>query len=111
MKRFQKRLWTGICLMALLSPLGVIIPMMMNAETAWGEWSTETLEKLLGYVPSGLKDLADIWKAPVPDYNLGGEEASLWGKIFSYIISALTGILVVTAVIYLVGRLNGKSHK
>ncbi|MGD0919371.1 MAG: hypothetical protein ABSB22_23255 [Thermodesulfobacteriota bacterium] len=57
MKTFQKRLWIGLFILALLTPLGVILPEKFNAGDAWGEWGPETLEKLLGYVPDGLKRL------------------------------------------------------
>ena len=75
MTKIQKKLWIGLIIMALLSPLGIILPALFSSGDAWGEWGTETLEKLLGYVPEGLKKYADLWKAPVPDYNPGGETA------------------------------------
>jgi len=104
MTGFQKRLWIGLIIMALLSPLGIILPEKFNSGDAWGEWGTDTLEKLLGYVPEGLRKLADLWKAPIPDYNPGGESSPLIVQIVSYVVSGILGIAVVSGVIYLISK-------
>ena len=67
MKKFEKKLWLGLFIMAMLSPLGIILAEKFGAGDAWGEWGLNTLEKLLGYVPEGLNKTADIWSAPIPD--------------------------------------------
>ena len=108
MTRFQKRLWIGLLIMALLTPLGVLLPEKFKAEEAWGEWGTEKLEKLIGYVPEGLRRLADFWKAPIPDYNFGGEGASLTLQAVSYIVSGLLGIGVCAFIVFLISRSMGK---
>jgi hypothetical protein len=105
MTRFQKKLWIGLLVMALLTPLGILLPEKFNAENAWGEWGTEKLEKLLGYVPEGLRKLTDIWKAPVPDYNFGGEAASKVVQVISYIASGLIGIGACALVVFMISRL------
>lgn len=105
MTRFQKRLWIGLVIMALLTPIGIILPEKFNAGDAWGEWGTDTLEKLLGYVPAGLKRLADLWKAPIADYNLGSESSPLIIQVVSYVISGMLGIAIAGCVIYLISRL------
>ncbi len=97
--------------MALISPLGIILPELFNSGDAWGEWGTDTLEKLLGFVPDGLRKYADVWKAPVPDYNLGGEESSMKVKVISYIASGLIGILAVAFVIYMISKLVMKNGR
>ena len=101
----HKKLWIGLFILALLTPLGVILPAKFNAGGAWGEWGPEELEKLIGYVPEGLKKLADLWKAPIPDYNFGGEGASLAVQVISYIVSGILGILTVAGVIYVISKL------
>ena len=111
MTKTQKKLWTGLIIMALLSPLGILLPAMFNSDGAWGEWGTETLEKLLGYVPDGLKKYADHWKAPVTDYNMGGESASITVQVISYIVSGLLGILAVSLAIYLISKVMIKNEK
>jgi ABC-type spermidine/putrescine transport system permease subunit II len=103
-KSFQKKLWLGLLIMVILTPIGIIFPERFNAGDAWGEWGTDTIEKLLGYVPEGLKRLSDIWKAPIPDYNFGGEGSSLAVAVTSYIISAVLGILAVVLAVYIISR-------
>jgi cobalt/nickel transport protein len=111
MTTFQKKLWIGLLVMALLSPLGILLPEKFKAEEAWGEWGTDQLEKLLGFIPEGLKKWADLWKAPIPDYNLGGEEASMTVQVVSYIFSGLLGIGVCAFVVYTVSRFIAKHDK
>ena len=65
MTKFQKKLWIGVIVLALLTPLGTLLPEKFKAAEAWGEWGTDKLEKLLGYVPEGLRKLANFWKAPI----------------------------------------------
>lgn len=105
MTRFQKKLWIGLVIMALLSPLGILLPEEFNAGDAWGEWGTDTLKELLGYVPEGLEKLADLWKAPIADYNFGGEDSPLAIQIVSYVISGILGIAITGGVIYLISRI------
>jgi cobalt/nickel transport protein len=111
MTPFQKRLLYGLVVMALLSPLGILLPRKFNAEDAWGEWGTDRIEKLLGYVPEGMKKIAEIWKAPLRAYNFGGEVSSISLQIFSYIASGFLGIIVIGSVIYLISRLLVKNGK
>ena len=111
MTRFQKKLWIGLLIMALLTPLGIYLPEKFKAGGAWGEWGPEELEKLFGYVPEGLKKLADFWKAPVPDYNLGGQNATFSTQIVSYIISGILGVAAVAIVIFLITKFLVKHEK
>jgi hypothetical protein len=111
MTKFQKRLWIGLLIMALLTPLGILLPEKFKAEEAWGEWGIEKLEKLLGYVPEGLRKLADFWKAPIPDYNFGGEGASMTLQAISYIVSGLMGIGICAFVVYMVSRFMARHGK
>ncbi len=53
----------------------------------------EEVQRLVGYTPSGMEKLADVWKAPMPDYALPGQdEAPLAHRGLSYILAALVGI-------------------
>jgi len=111
MTTFQKKLWIGLLIMALLTPLGILLPETFNAEDAWGEWGIDKLEKLLGYVPEGLKKLADIWKAPISDYNFGGEGASKAVRVLSYIASGFLGIGVCILIVFIISRSISKHGK
>jgi hypothetical protein len=35
MTKFQKKLWIGLAIMALLTPLGIYLPKKFNAGDAW----------------------------------------------------------------------------
>jgi len=111
MTKFQKKLWIGLLIMALFTPLGILLPEKFKAEEAWGEWGVEKLEKLLGYVPQGLRRLADLWEPPIPDYNFGGEGASTTLQVASYIVSGLLGIGICAFVVYMVSRFLAKHGK
>ena len=105
MIKTQKRLWIGLIVLAILSPLGIILPEKIKAtEGAWCEWSADALEKALGYVPEGLKKTSELWKAPIPDYNFGGEGAGVGTQIISYIISGFLGILMAGLIVYIISR-------
>ncbi len=111
MTRFQKKLWIGLLIMALLTPIGIYLPQKFKAGGAWGEWGAEELEKLLGYVPAGFKKVADLWKAPVRDYNFGGESASFGTQVISYVVSGIIGIAIVALLIYLISKYLTKHEK
>ena len=85
--------WIAVLVMALASPLGLYLPDLLRASAAWGEWSLEEVKQMVGYAPSGMERLADLWRAPIPDYAFPGqEEAPLAQRSLSYILSALLGI-------------------
>ena len=111
MTRPQRRLWIGLLVMALLTPLGIILPRLFDAGAAWGEWSVNKLEQLLGYTPQGLKKLSDLWKAPLPNYNFGGNDTSMTLQMISYIASGVLGVLAVGLVVFLIAKLTTKHDK
>jgi hypothetical protein len=111
MKTINK-LWLGIIILVLLSPLGLLLPERLKAQAAWGEWGIDEVNNLVGYVPRGLKKLASLWNSPLPDYAFKGwEERGLSSLSFAYIISAIVGIIVVVAVIYLLAKFLIKNEK
>lgn len=94
-----RKLALGIAVLILLSPLGLYLPAKFAAGSAWGEWSAEEIGKMAGYVPKGLEKLGSVWKAPMPDYALHGQEsAPFWAASITYILSAVVGIAVLAAV-------------
>ena len=104
MTTFQKKLWIGLGIMALLSPLGLLLPEKFKAGDAWGEWSTETIGKMLGHVPQGLKRLSELWSAPLADYSFGGEQAAPAVQYLAYIVSGLVGIALAYGVVLLIKK-------
>jgi len=105
MSSFNKKLWAGILVLVVLTPIGLVLSHFFQSGDAWGEWGTETIQKLVGYVPVGLKKTADLWKAPVRNYNLGSESASLPAQSGSYILSAFIGIVLAAGILYVLSRM------
>ncbi len=110
MTRSQKKLWIGLFILALLTPVGVILPEIFGAGGGWGEWGPGELGRLIGYMPEGLGKMAGIWKAPVHDYTFfGGADTTI--RVLSYAASGLIGISAIAIVIYIIARTikgNGK---
>lgn len=103
------KLWIGIAILIILSPLGLILPEHFKAGSAWGEWGVDEIQKLVGYVPQGLEKLSSLWNAPIPDYAFKGwEEKGLMHLSSAYIISAVVGIIVTVLVVLLIGRMLAK---
>jgi hypothetical protein len=99
------KLWIGLLALVLLSPLGLILPAKLGAGSAWGEWSAEEIRKLVGYLPSGMSRLADLWKAPMPDYAFKGQGSASIGTLsISYILSGVLGVAAVVVVAILLGK-------
>jgi hypothetical protein len=103
------KLWIALIVLIILCPLGLILPDKMGAGSAWGEWGADEMEKMVGYVPAGMKKLADVWNAPMPDYAFRGqEEAPLKTLSVSYIVSGVVGVLVVSIITLILGRIIGR---
>jgi cobalt/nickel transport protein len=110
--RLAAKLWVGVAILIILSPLGLLLPEHFKAGSAWGEWGVEEVQKLVGYIPQGLKKLSSSWNAPMPDYAFKGWEGkSLPQLSFAYIVSALLGIVVIAAIVILMGKIISKKDE
>lgn len=88
MSQTKKYLLIFILGVIALTPLGLI------AEgPAWGEWSAEEIQAMLGYVPQSIENTKPLIAAIVPDYEISGVNG-----LFSSWISALLGTGLVFAV-------------
>ncbi len=102
-----KKLWIGIGILALLTPLGLIIPALFGAGGAWGEWGAEKFKELIGYVPEGMQRLGRLWKSPMPNYMAPGQKPGGMG----YVLAAAAGIAITAGLAYLVARTLGRKNK
>ena len=103
------KMWVGLAVLALLSPIGIILPARFKAGDAWGEWGTDEIEKMIGYVPQGMKKIAEIWRAPLTDYDIKGwDQMGLGMQSLGYIFSAVVGMAIIIAVIILLGKIATK---
>jgi cobalt/nickel transport protein len=105
-----KKLWIGIGILIVLSPLGLILPRWFGAEGAWGEWGLNEIEKVAGFVPAGMKRLAESWKAPLADYGLPNQSSGLAGESFGYFITAIIGVAFTAGLMYLVAKVLGRRN-
>jgi cobalt/nickel transport system permease protein len=105
------KLWIGLGILAILSPIGLYLPYAFNAGPAWGEWGPEEMRGLVGFVPKGLHKLTALWNAPLKDYAFKGWD-SLGFKHLSvaYIVSAVLGIGLCVGLAFLLGRLLSKKE-
>jgi len=106
------KLWVGLAALVVLSPLGLMLPAKLGAGSAWGEWSGEEIRKLVGYVPSGMGRLADLWTAPLPDYALRGQESAPLGALsMSYILSGIVGVMMVVLITVVLGKAMARRER
>lgn len=99
------KLWIIILILAILAPIGLILPAHFKAGAAWGEWGAEEIKAMIGYIPKGLERLSSLWNAPVPDYAFKGWEDKPLAKLgFAYVFSALAGIIITVGLVFLIGK-------
>jgi len=99
MDKLVKYLLIGMAALIVLTPIGLVA-----TGTAYGEWGGDELQEKLGYIPSGLSSLADLWHAPLPDYGLPGQGDTLADMTPGYLISAIVGVVICGGVLYIGGK-------
>jgi cobalt/nickel transport protein len=94
-----KKIWIGLLIMIFLTPLGILAK-----GTAFGEWGTEEIKKLVGYVPSGLARFGNFSMALLPEYSIKGSKSGFL-YYFGYLLSALLGVVVIVGLSYVLGKM------
>jgi len=90
----------------IFAPLG-----LLAAGTAYGEWAPDELKGRIGFVPHGLKELSDLWHAPMQDYNIPHAPSFKDSKLVSsavYSLSAVIGVIVSSSLLYFIGKKETK---
>jgi cobalt/nickel transport system permease protein len=106
------KLWIGVGVLAVLTPIGLYVPQKFKAGSAWGEWGAEEMQGLAGYIPHGLKKLGSLWSAPMPDYAFKGwENSGLKHLSIAYVVSAIVGIGICVGLAFLLGKLLSKKER
>jgi cobalt/nickel transport protein len=106
-----KKLWIGLGVLAVFSPIGILLPEKFKAGSAWGEWGADEFQGLIGYIPAGLGKLASVWNAVLPDYAFKGWEGKGLAHLsFAYIISAIVGTILCIGGALLLGKLLAKKE-
>jgi len=91
--RTPLRLGKVLFFVLLLTPIGLIA-----SGDAWGEWDASTLQKMIGYVPSGAARSKELIAPVLKDYGLVGHGGAAW-QIGGYLLSAFLGALLIAATI------------
>ncbi len=102
MDELTRNLAIGLLLLIILTPLG-----LLAAGTAYGEWTSDELKEMVGYMPPGLEELSSLWHAPMLDYNIPNGpsfENSKLGASAGYILSAVIGVIVSGGLLYFIGK-------
>jgi hypothetical protein len=83
-----KKLWIGVFVLIILTPLGLILPYYFKAGGAWGE-----------------KKILSLWNAPLPDYCLKGwDDKPMAYQCLAYVVAAIIGIAVISCIVFLLGK-------
>jgi cobalt/nickel transport protein len=110
-KKNLKKLWIGIAVLVILTPLGLIIPALLGAGGAWGEWTLEEIRKLVGYVPEGMERLSRVWRSPMSNYAVPGQGEGIARHGLGYFLAGLVGVAVTVLIAYLIAKLLEKREK
>lgn len=106
-----KKLWIGLAVLAVLTPLGLLVPSLFGAGGAWGEWGIEEVRTMLGFVPEGMERLSGLWKSPLPDYTVPGQEQGMARVSLGYFATAVIGIAMTAGLAYLLAKILGRRNK
>jgi len=94
-----KPMYVAVAMMVILSPLG-----LFASGAAWGEWKNDEIQKLIGYIPSGMKD-GFSFISIMPDYTV----PFIRSEFFGYMLSAVVGITIILIIFRMLNRFFG-SH-
>ncbi|MDP1808164.1 MAG: PDGLE domain-containing protein [Actinomycetota bacterium] len=93
----MKKLYWGIALLVLISPLG-----LLAKGTAWGEWSSAEFKRMIGFMPGGMRTVESLWRAPLADYAFGGRQGA--AAAVGYILSGAIGVGLILIAFKVFGR-------
>ena len=97
-------------IVALLAVFIAAVPLgLLAGGGAFAEWGNEELARRIGYVPKGLARLGGHWGGLLPGYNWHGASGP-W-TVVSYVVSALVGVAVLTAVVWLIVVLRRRAAR
>ena len=96
--KLYRRLWIGLGMLILLTPLGFIA-----SGGAWGEWGPDQLLKMIGFAPEGLKGLSNLWNSVFPDYTIPGLKGPV-ESVFGYIFSAVIATSVILLFSFVISK-------
>ena len=96
----MKRYWVGLVVLAILTPLG-----SLAEGTAWGEWGTDELKGVFGYIPQGITQASSWWTGIFPDYSMRFLGGGVIADKAGYFLSAVFGSVLIYIAMFLYGKL------
>lgn len=90
-----KPIFILIAVLICLSPIG-----LLAAGSAWGEWGTDEIKNIIGYVPQGMKN-GFSFNAFMSDYSVKGLPCAA-----GYILSAIAATAIFLIVFRIIGSLK-----
>ena len=99
-KKTIRNLGLILIILVIAVPLGIFA-----VGTAYGEWGSDELQAMLGYVPSGVQAGESLWHAPLPDYGFGNLDPNV-----GYWLSAVIGVAVIIVVMFGIGKLAARKE-
>lgn len=91
----KKPLYGLLIAMILLSPIG-----LLATGTAWGEWGSDEIKGIVGYVPKAFKHGFNF-NATMPGYGVSGINDKI-----GYIISAVAGVVFILILFKILGSIK-----
>ncbi|MCX7920446.1 MAG: cobalt transporter CbiM [Clostridia bacterium] len=95
----------GLIVLVITAPVG-----LLATGTAWGEWGTDEVSEMIGFVPEGLKKLSENWNALIPDYTIPGLDKSFMQSSVGYIASAVIGIVGISLIMFASSKFIAKKE-
>ncbi|MFH2144182.1 MAG: PDGLE domain-containing protein [Bacteroidota bacterium] len=111
MTKLQKKILFILMGLCIITPIGIFLPIFFDAGDAWGEWSAETINDLIGYMPSGLEKYSEVWSAPISDYTMNSVDNSVVHQSGYYIVSGIIGATLTYVVMLFISRLIIRNEK
>lgn len=95
-----KPIYGLIMSLIVLSPLGILA-----TGVAWGEWGSEEIKELLGFIPKGIEN-GFHFNALMPDYTILDIQ-----EFIAYFLSAVVGVVLILSITRLMSirRFKGKN--
>lgn len=90
------KIYIALFCVLLFVPLGLI-----SENPAWGEWSGEEFEAMVGFVPHSIATSTSLISPILPDYSLESI-----GSVASYYLSAILGAFICMGAIWLIKPKN-----
>lgn len=94
-KFLMKSLFAIIGAMVVLTPVG-----LLASGSAWGEWGSDELKSMVGYVPKGMSH-GSIYHAVGDGYGFSG-----MGDVTGYLLSAFIGVILLVLIFKIFGSLK-----